>query len=215
MGVCLLDRFGEPGWRGLGEAYDRGELSFRTLIETENDQLRATRLEMLDFVLGHCPMDPTFAPFAEWIGSEGLPLTIVSDGSAFHIEPLLEAAGISVATIVTNEQVFGADGHRTGMRFPNGHPECVGCGTCKMQAVLRAQEAAGPVAFVGDGVSDRYAALYADVVFAKLRLTEYCERADVPYRPWDDFHDVRRSLESGDGLPGAVAPIRCPGWTTV
>src|SRR6185369_13667634 len=83
-----------------------------------------------------------------------------------------------------------------------------GCGTCKMRAVL---EAPGPVAFVGEGDSDRFGALYADIVFAKDALVAWCERDGVPFVPWEDFDDVRSRLEAALSLPGAVAPERCPG----
>jgi 2-hydroxy-3-keto-5-methylthiopentenyl-1-phosphate phosphatase len=81
-----------------------------------------------------------------------------------------------------------------------------------MRAVLDAQ-ARGPVGFVGEGTSDRYAALYADVVFAKDVLVRFCERDGVRYVPWNDFDDVRAALATLDELPGPVSPVRCPGWT--
>jgi 2-hydroxy-3-keto-5-methylthiopentenyl-1-phosphate phosphatase len=81
-----------------------------------------------------------------------------------------------------------------------------------MQAVLDSR-ARGPVAFVGEGSSDRYGAVYADVTFAKLELVAHCERDGVPFVPWSDFDDVRRWLENGERLPGAVSPPRCPGWS--
>jgi hypothetical protein len=43
---------------------------------------------------------------------------------------------------------------------------------------------------------------------------ELCRDDGVPFLPYEDFDDVRRALESADDLPGAVAPLRCPGWTT-
>jgi len=98
------------------------------------------------------------------------------------------------------------------IRFENGHPDCVGCGMCKMRAVLDARERGG-VAFVGEGPSDRYAALYADILFAKDSVVRHCQRDGVPFLPWGDFEDVRRTLESLDAVPGAVAPERCRGWT--
>jgi 2-hydroxy-3-keto-5-methylthiopentenyl-1-phosphate phosphatase len=80
--------------------------------------------------------------------------------------------------------------------------------------MLAVQRAPGPVAFVGEGHSDRFGALYADIVFAKDVLVELCRDDGVPFLPYEDFDDVRRALESADDLPGAVAPLRCPGWTT-
>jgi 2-hydroxy-3-keto-5-methylthiopentenyl-1-phosphate phosphatase len=71
------------------------------------------------------------------------------------------------------------------------------------------------VGFVGEGSSDRYGALYADLVFAKDVLVSWCERDGVPFHLWSDFEDVRSALETLTDLPGPVAPVRCPGWTTV
>ena len=213
VGVCLLNRFGEPDWTAISQAYQRGDRTYRELLTEENAMLEGTREEMLAFVLDHCPMDPTFASFAGWLRGLGIPLTVVSDGSAFHIQPMLAAIGLPDVPIITNRLVFGPDERFSGLAFPNAHPECIGCGTCKMLAVTNAQTAVGPVAFIGDGVSDRFAVLYADVVFAKRELPALCREAGVPYRPWTDFDDVRLSLESGELMPQAKAPILCPGWT--
>ena len=69
------------------------------------------------------------------------------------------------------------------------------------------------MAFVGDGHSDRFGALYADVVFAKRYLAEYCRDEGVPFVEWETFDDVRAAVESGLDVPGPVHPARCPGWT--
>ena len=82
-----------------------------------------------------------------------------------------------------------------------------------MKAVLDRQRTHGAVAFVGEGPSDRYGALYADVTFAKLELVAHCERDGVAFVPWNDFDDVRRWLEGPTPLPGPVSPVLCPGWT--
>ena len=211
--MCLLNRFSDPDWTAIDEAYERGDRTYRELLTEENAMLTGTREEMLAYVLDHCPMDPTFAPFVAWLRERGIPLTMVSDGSAFHIAPMLAAAGLGDVPVIMNTFVFGPDERFAELAFPNAHPECVGCGTCKMLAVTNAQAAAGRVAFIGDGVSDRFAALYADVVFAKRELPALCEASGVAYRPWSDFDDVRASLESGELLPTPPAPILCPGWT--
>lgn len=80
--------------------------------------------------------------------------------------------------------------------------------------MLAVQRAPGPVAFVGEGHSDRFGALYADIVFAKDALVGLCRDDGVPFLPYVDFDDVRRVLDASDELPGPVAPLRCPGWTT-
>lgn len=210
VAVDLLERFGDPGWLEFDAASERGEIEARIAIATEAAMLRAPLEELTAFVVGHCALDPSFPPFARWLREVDVALTIASDGFGFYIPPLLEAAGLRDVRIVTNTW-RPEDAAR--ISFDSGHPECVGCGTCKMNAVLEAREH-GRVAFVGDGTSDRFASLYADVVFAKNALVGIARSDGVPFVPWTSFEGVRAYLESGATLPGPVEPERCPGWTT-
>ena len=207
----LLRAFASGDWESLDRAWERGERGSRDVVAAQSAMLDADRTTLLDHVFRHCPMDPTFAPFAAWARDHGIDVVVASDGFGFYIEPLLAAAGVPPIPVITNDQMWNGE-RPAGLRFVNGHPECVGCGTCKMQAVLE-RRGGGAVAFVGEGSSDRYGALYADVTFAKLDLVAHCERDGVPFMPWEDFDDVRRWLESGEPPPGAVSPSRCPGWT--
>jgi 2-hydroxy-3-keto-5-methylthiopentenyl-1-phosphate phosphatase len=137
-------------------------------------------------------------------------VTLVSDGFGFYIPPILRAAGLENVRVITN--TWSQDGEPR-IAFGNGHRECIGCGTCKMNAVLDAR-GRGRVAFVGEGSSDRYGALYSDVVFAKDRLVEIATADGVPFATWETFDDVRVQLESLKVIPGPVGGERCPGWRT-
>jgi 2-hydroxy-3-keto-5-methylthiopentenyl-1-phosphate phosphatase len=205
----LLDAFGEPGWERFDDAVDRGEMGLREAGEHQVAMLRGSLEEMLAFALERAELAPTFAPFVGWAKERGLPLVLASDGFGFYIRPILERAGLGHLAVVTNELVETE--RRWALGHPNGHPECIGCGTCKMLAAQRLSEH-GPIAFVGEGQSDRYGALYSDVVFAKDGLVAICEQDGVPYRPWETFDDVRAALETADAIPGPVGPERCPGW---
>jgi 2-hydroxy-3-keto-5-methylthiopentenyl-1-phosphate phosphatase len=209
--VVLLEEFGESGWTELNDRMTDDSIGLRDGTGGQAELLTGTREEMLAFAIDRCPMAPTFARFVEWAEGLAIPVTIVSDGFGFYIGPILANVGLGRLPVISNELVFDP-GPR--LRHPNGHPVCVGCGTCKMNAVLGAREAHGSVAFIGDGQSDRFGALYADMTFAKGDLVEHCLRDGVPFVPWGDFDDVRRSLETTTSTPDPVAPIPCPGWTT-
>jgi len=205
---ALLEEFGEGDWRAYDDAVDGGELGLRQAAELQAEMLRASRKDMLAFVLEKFSIDPTFPPFAAWAEREALPLTIVSDGFGFYVRPMLEAAGLGRLEVRTNRYEDGRLGH------PHAHPICVGCGTCKMLAALQHRGRHGAVAFVGEGQSDRYGALYSDLVFAKKDLVRICREDGVPYREWETFDDVRTALASTNHLAGPVSPERCPGWRT-
>ncbi len=209
----LLDEFATGDWVGLDEAWERGDLGSRQTVAAQSAMLDADRSTLLDHATTHCVMDPTFAPFVSWAHGQGIVIAIASDGFGFYIESILAAAGVPPIPVVTNDQAWDGHGRPGGLAFPNAHPECVGCGTCKMKAVLDRRRTHGTVAFVGEGSSDRYGALYADVTFAKLDLVAHCERDGVAFVPWNDFDDVRRWLEGAAPLPGPISPALCPGWT--
>jgi 2-hydroxy-3-keto-5-methylthiopentenyl-1-phosphate phosphatase len=209
----MLSRFVGDGWQAYDEAVDRADIGLREAISAQNAMLTVGREELIGFAVRECPLEPSFGPFVRWLAGEGVPVAIVSDGFGFYIEPILEAAGVHGLTIITNEQLFYPDGRPEGMSFVSGNPDCIGCGTCKMLAVQRYRSSYGPVAFIGEGQTDRYGALYADVVFAKDALIEHCERDGVRFIRWETFDDVRGALEEMRSPAGPVAPAVCPGWT--
>ena len=211
---CLLDRFSDADWMAIEDEIARTGRGLRRMMALEAAVLRGTREEMVAFNLAHCEMDPTFAPFVAWAEGRGYEVAIVSDGFGFNVPPLLAAVGLGHLRVVLNDLV--ADGEGWRIVHPNGNPACHGCGTCKMAAVEAARGLDGGHAiFIGNGTSDRFAAMHADVAFAKEALVTICERDGVPFRPWNDFDDVRRSLEADpprrvDPAPG---PSVCTGWT--
>ncbi len=84
---------------------------------------------------------------------------------------------VTIVTVATRHST-AADPR---IEFPNGHPTCFVCGTCKRHRVLAHQAAGRAVVFIGDGESDRYAAGYSDFVFAKRALVRICEGYGWPF----------------------------------
>jgi len=207
----LLTAYGDPSWPEYDDAVDRGEIGLRQALTAQNAMLDGDRDALTAHALRVARVDPTFAPFVRWLQTNDVPVVVVSDGFAFYIRPILAGVGLGHLEVITNDQRW-RDQRPDGLAFVSGHPVCVGCGTCKMQAVQRFRER-GPVAFIGEGQTDRYAALYADITFAKLDLVDHCVADGVPFVAWGDFDDVRSSLVTLDTLPGPVAPVQCPGWT--
>jgi len=68
------------------------------------------------------------------------------------------------------------------------------CATCG-EPCKRGGLAGEPYVYVGDGYSDRCAALASDSVFATRGLARYLDDEGVAYTRFDDFHDVARGLD--------------------
>lgn len=207
----ILQVFAPPEWWDIDLEFQRGEIGSRECLVRQAALLRGSRQEMLDYALSTFVLEPTFPPFVAWAQETGIDVAIASDGYGFYIEPMLRASGVEGMAVFSNRLDINGDG--PSLAFPNAHPRCVGCGTCKMGIVLGHRDRRGPVAFVGEGHSDRYGALYSDVVFAKKQLVDICRADGVLFLSWESFDDVRRGLEQMQELPGAVAPAQCPGWS--
>jgi 2-hydroxy-3-keto-5-methylthiopentenyl-1-phosphate phosphatase len=208
----ILQEFAPPGWWDIDLVFQRGEIGSRECLVRQAALLSGTRDAMLEFALERFTLEPSFRPFVEWARGAGIDVVVASDGLGFYVEPMLRAAGVEDVAVYTNDTTL-EDGQPPKFSFSNAHPICVGCGTCKMLVVQQSRERSGPVAFVGEGHSDRYGALYADLVFAKKHLIDICRRDGIDFRPWETFDDVRVALEKAEEPPGPVAPETCPGWT--
>jgi 2,3-diketo-5-methylthio-1-phosphopentane phosphatase len=182
-----------PGiWETEVAAYDAGRMGSRRLMELEMALVDAPSEALLATAAAQ-PHDPGFVPFVRRAQAAGIPIEIVSDGFGFFIGPALEALGVGELPVVTARTTF--EGRRASIAFPNGHPSCLVCGTCKRNRVLEHQAAGRAVVFIGDGESDRYAAGYSDVVWAKRSLVRICIEAGWPYERWTEFVEIDRWLE--------------------
>ena len=173
--------------RELGEAYVSGRIGSRETMAREVGLLPDDEAA-IDRLVASQPHDPGFAPFFARARSDGIPIEVVSDGFGFFIPAAMAALGVEDVTIVTARTTFHEG--RPRIEFPNGHPTCFVCGTCKRQRVLAHRASGRAVLFIGDGESDRYAAGYSDFVFAKRALVSICERSGWPYRTWEQFAEI-------------------------
>lgn len=181
-----------PGvWEEAEALYDAGRMGSRRLMSWEMSQIDADPDAMLA-TAAEQPHDPGFVAFVERARAAGIPVEIVSDGFGYFIGPALERLGVPDIPVVTARTVF--DGRRPVLEFPNGHPRCFVCGTCKRQRVLAHRAAGRRVVFIGDGESDRYAAGYSDIVFAKRSLERICMEAGWEFHRWTTFAEIEAWL---------------------
>ena len=186
-------------WEAEVAAYDAGTLGSRNLMTLEMAMVDSDPADLFATAAAQ-PHDAGFAPFAARAQAAGIPVEIVSDGFGFFIEPAMVALGVPDLPIVTARTTFR--GRRAEIAYPNGNPYCLVCGTCKRDRVLAHRAAGRRVVFIGDGESDRYAAGYSDVVFAKRSLVRICLEAGWPFHRWTEF---QRDRGVAGRSPGDVA----------
>ena len=182
-----------PGIFAATEAsLEAGEMTLNEVIAEQFRHVRAGTDEILAFLHDDLQVGvrPGLPELVDLCRERFVDLMVVSSGFHELIEPVLADVGLRLP-VHANHAVFGPDG--ATVTFVD-RPICPICGdTCKRADVARLRDRR-TVAYVGDGWSDRCAAKTADLAFARDSLARHLDAEGVPYRPFDDFHDVRREL---------------------
>ena len=187
----LLDRiaqtFGDPDvYREVDEALDEGRITLQDCITREYEPVRATLEEVVAWVLENARVRAGFAELVRRTEDAGWKVLVVSSGFEELIRPVLEREGVDV-DLVANRVEPRPDGWRVHWR---DEEICETCGQpCKRSALPD-----GEIVYVGDGYSDRCAALAADRVFATKGLAEYLTERGTPFERFEDFHDVAEAI---------------------
>jgi len=178
----VLREFGDPELYRQVETELGRELSLHEVIALEFETVNAPLPKVEAWLLEHVRVRSGFRELVE----HRAPL-VVSAGFHELIEPVLAREGVDVE-LVANRLDAAPGGWRAIFRDT---APCPVCGEPCKRASLPAGE---PVVFVGDGYSDRCAALAAERVFATGSLATYLERLGVPFEPLTDFHDLEARL---------------------
>jgi 2-hydroxy-3-keto-5-methylthiopentenyl-1-phosphate phosphatase len=178
-----LERFGDVAiYERTEEGLSGGSMSYRDVMDTEMATIRAPLEEVVRYLLEVVRIRPGFGELVARYD----PL-IVSSGFEELIRPLLVREGIDVQ-VLANRLDARPDGWRVVWRDP------VACDTCG-DLCKRRSLPEGEVVFVGDGYSDRCAALAADRVFAIGGLARYLDTHGADYETFTDFFDLTGRLD--------------------
>jgi 2-hydroxy-3-keto-5-methylthiopentenyl-1-phosphate phosphatase len=178
--VQVIHAFGDPALLAELEPRVGVDLTLHEEIAAEFAAIDAPLEDVVDWVLDNVEVRPGLAELAE------LRPVIVSAGFHELIEPVLRREGIDLP-VLANRVEAGPDGWRVSFR---DEAACPSCGEpCKRLGV-----AGPPYVYVGDGYSDRCAALAADRVFARDSLARHLDRLGVAYERFDDLGDVAALL---------------------
>lgn len=182
--LLAVERFGDPSLEaGLDAALAAGTATHREVMETELASVRATLDEVVTYVVEHARVRPGLRELVDRYD----PLIL---SSSFHetIEPVLAREGIR-ARLRANRVEARPDGWRI---LWESDSDCATCG----QACKRGSLPDGDVVYVGDGYSDRCAALAATRVFARDGLARHFDEHGVPYEPFETLEDVAAALDA-------------------
>lgn len=210
----VLTQLAHPSWREIEQLWVRGAIGSRECLERQMALVDASR-EELNALVDSISTDADFPHFVRFLSSLDIPFCVVSDGFDYIIRRVLRRSGLKGA-LRNGTRLYSSGlklkGRRVVTSFPFSGPPCDhDCATCKAAVIRRLRGGHAPVIFIGDGLSDRFAAEESNVVFAKRGLLAHCREKGVPYHAFENFGDVEneiRRLAGRDGLKEGGEAIR-------
>ena len=190
----LLDRiareFGDPAvYQEVENGLHDGTVTLRECITREYEPVTLPLDDAVAWVLDEVRVRPGLRELVDLARAEGWNVTVLSSGFEELIRPVLAAAGVAEIDVLANNVDAGPEGWHVRWR-----DETV-CAACNEACKRKGLPVDGEIVYVGDGISDRCAALASDRIFATRGLARYLAERGTPYERFDDFHDVVAALK--------------------
>jgi 2,3-diketo-5-methylthio-1-phosphopentane phosphatase len=195
----ILEKFADERWLEIEKQWRAGRIGSRDCLRAQMALVRTTR-RRLDCLIDSIQVDEGFRLLLEVCARHQITTHIVSDGFDYCIRRILERPQLQLGGLLRNVRICSSQLEIEGARywrtdFPFFQQVCShGCATCKPAVMRLLNRADAPSIFIGDGLSDRYAAAKADLVFAKSSLAAHCRGHAIPYVPFDDLDEVAAYL---------------------
>ena len=191
----ILERFATDEWKKIEKEWADGKIGSRECLSRQIALVSASK-EEITAIISKAEIDPHFASFLKRAKEYGIPVTIVSDGFRIVIEQILKRVFkdspefLNYIPIFSNQLEWSHD--RLSVRFPEG-PACEhGCANCKAKVIAAQRVAGEKIIFVGDGLSDRFAAMVSDLTFAKGKLLKFCEEKKINHEKYSGFEEIEK-----------------------
>jgi 2-hydroxy-3-keto-5-methylthiopentenyl-1-phosphate phosphatase len=175
----------------LEDALDAGRITLRECIRREFEAIRGDHDAIVAEAVENTRVRAGFPEFVAAARDAGDRLVVVSSGFESIIRPVLAREGVGDLDLISHEVRFSDAGGV--VEFRHGE-DCDVCGQECKRSVVTTMRNGDHVVYIGDGYSDRCAALAADRVFARRELAIHLRDEGVPFEPFENFVDVQAAL---------------------
>lgn len=191
--TILFRTFGGDAVKEAVQLWLTGEISGDECIRRECAAVRSLNMEQFDKLIDEQQLDPSFPGFVDFCKANDIEIEILSDGFDYYIGRILKRYNLENLTVYANSLRIEAGKLIPGLPYLNQY--CDRAANCKGTHVLNNAGDDQLRVVVGDGFSDRCAVDYADVVFAKRKLIQYCRESNISYFEFSNFQDVQSRIE--------------------
>jgi 2-hydroxy-3-keto-5-methylthiopentenyl-1-phosphate phosphatase len=195
--LAIMEHFNPPGWRDLVQQLIDKKISIREAVGTMFTLLPTSQKEeIIRYAIENAKIRDGFEQFVAYCKEHDITLLVTSGGIDFFIYPLLAPFDIPVDHIYSNASSF--EGSSIQILWPNPCDEhCHNdCGMCKTTIIRSYSPEAYHRILIGDSVTDFAGAQLVETIFARSHLIELCKELQLPYYPFDNFHEIMNQLEA-------------------
>lgn len=193
----VLERFASSEWRKVEKEWVDGKIGSRECLKKQIGFVSTTP-DRLDALLSEVSLDPYFISFLKRARDLNIPVAVLSDGFDLIIRNVLERSLVDFPQLLKDLPIYSNALQWTprGLKVVFAGKDCDhGCANCKESLIQKLTQDSEKVVFVGDGLSDRYAAKIADLTFAKRKLLDFCRENRIHHRQYSNFRQIQDWLE--------------------
>ena len=199
----ILDRFASNDWKKVEAEWVQGKIGSRECLTRQIALVSATKEDIIRLT-AKAEIDSHFVSFLRRAKACGISVAIVSDGFRVVIEEVLKRALKASPELLHRLPIFSnqlewANG-LLSVCFPEG-PACEhACANCKSRVIEDHRTPDQKIIFIGDGLSDRFAAAASDLTFAKggangrSPLLKFCEENKINHEKYSSFKEIETWL---------------------
>ena len=184
----FFERYAGDKWLESEKLWIEGKISSRENAIIQVGLLYNVTQKQLDDYINSIEIDDYFLEFVDFVKSNNIKLTILSDGFDLFIQNVLKRYKLSIP-YYANKLIY--ENGKFSVEFPYYNENCdKKAGMCKCEKVKEKS-----FCYIGDGTSDLCIAKKADVLFASKNLHIYCEDNNVRHIKFNSFCDILKLLE--------------------
>jgi 2-hydroxy-3-keto-5-methylthiopentenyl-1-phosphate phosphatase len=189
----LINKYStDKSWEIYEQQWKAGIIGSRECLEKEFSLLKISYMELKKAITS-IKIDPGIYDLLKLLQSNGIPVTILSDGIDIFIQQILHNNGISNIPVRSNTVLFREPHFKFKCQYNN--PTCdVNAAHCKCSSMSALGDSRKSSIYIGDGHSDLCPARKADFVFAKKALAESLMKENLPFVNFSDLSDVASFL---------------------
>ena len=187
----FFEMYAPKNWMDSEKQWIAGEISSRENAVIQVGLLKNVSQQQLDDYINSIEIDDYFLDFVDYVRSNNIKLTILSDGFDLFIQKVLERYNLDIP-FYANKLIYKNGSF--DIEFPYYNENCdKKAGMCKCQKVKEDR-----FCYIGDGTSDLCIASRADILFASKNLHKYCKENNIKHSHFTSFRNIIDTLKEGN-----------------